>query len=77
MSDLFTSDIEKQAEQVAQAWDCSPNDAVIEGLSLFEAKKKHEALRAEIQQRLDSNKESIPAEQVFKEIRDRAEKRKQ
>jgi len=77
MSDLLTPDIEKQAEQIADTWGYNLDDVILEGLSLFEAKKRHEALKGEVQRRLDSNKESIPAEQVFREIRERAAKRKQ
>ncbi len=77
MSDLLTPETEQQAKQIAQAWNYNPNDMVLEGLSLFEAKKKYEELRTEIQRRLDSNEESIPAEEVFREIRERIAKRQQ
>jgi len=76
MGDLLTPDIEKQVEQVADTWGYNLDDVILEGLSLFEAKKKHEALREEIQRGLDSG-ESIPAEEVFREIRERAAKRQQ
>jgi len=76
MEHSITPDIEKKAYEIAQHWGCNPDDVILEGLSLFEAKKKHDALRQMIQEGLDSG-ESIPAEEVFKELEERAAKRLQ
>ena len=77
MSEFLTSDIEQQAEKIGQVWNCDPSDVLLEGLNLFEAKKKHEALKLEIQTRIDNNEERIPAEEVFAELEARAHKRHQ